>query len=258
MNILTIGDLVGDIGVKKLKKELKRIIEENNINFVIVNGENAAEGMGISKKNFNDLLEEPIDVITMGNHTWAKKDIFSFIDHEKLIVPANYSPKCPGKGYNIYNVNGKNICVVQVLGRTSMTVLSENPFNKMEKILERIKDKCDIIMCEVHAEATAEKIAMGYYLDGKVTAVYGTHTHVQTADEQILEKGTGYITDIGMTGPKYSVIGMDVQTSIKRFSTTLPERYKISSDNNCVLSGCIFNIDDNTNKVVGIKRILEY
>ncbi len=225
MNILTIGDLVGDIGVKKLKKELKRIIEENNINFVIVNGENAAEGMGISKKNFNDLLEEPIDVITMGNHTWAKKDIFSFIDHEKLIVPANYSPKCPGKGYNIYNVNGKKICVVQVLGRTSMTVLSENPFNKMEKILERIKEKCDIIMCEVHAEATAEKIAMGHYLTGMVTCVFGTHTHVQTADECILEKGTMYISDVGMTGPIDGVIGVDKDVIIERFMTGKPSKH---------------------------------
>ena len=255
MNILAIGDLVGESGVKKLRRELKGIIENNKIDFVIVNGENAAEGMGITKKIFNELLEEPIDVITMGNHTWAKKDIFSFIDHDKLIVPANYSQKCPGKGYHIYEAKGKRICVIELLGRTGMNVLSENPFNVVEKILEKVKGRADIIICEVHAEATAEKIAMGYFLDGKVSIVYGTHTHVQTADEEILANGTGYITDLGMTGPKYSVIGMDVETSIKRFNTTLPERYKIADGDKCILSGCIFEIDDNTNKTKSIKRI---
>ena len=254
MNILAIGDLVGEIGLEKLKKEYQKIKEENNIDFVIVNAENVAGGMGISKTAFYDLVDMGVNTITMGNHTWAKRDIFNFLDHDKLIIPANYSEKIPGKGYFIYNVKGKNICVIEVMGRTDMQVLTENPFNKIEKILNKVRDKADIIIVEIHAEATAEKIAMGYFLDGKVTAVYGTHTHVQTADEKILDEGTAYITDIGMTGPIKSVIGMDIAASLKRFNTTLPERYKMA-EGECMINGIILEINDETNKVMSIKRI---
>lgn len=255
MNILTIGDIVGENGLKKLVDEIEKLRKEHQVDFLIVNGENSAGGMGISTKNFDTLVNTvKADVVTMGNHTWAKKDIFGFINDEKLIVPANYSDKVPGKGYNIYKVNGKNICVIELMGRTDMNVLTDNPFNKVERILDKIRGKVDIIFVEMHAEATAEKLAMAYYLDGKVQAVYGTHTHIQTADERILENGTAYISDIGMTGPKKSVIGMDVEASVKRFSTTLPERYKLATGE-CFLNGCLFKIDDNTNKVVEIKRI---
>lgn len=254
MKILAIGDLVGEGGVKKLKEELPKIRAEENIDFVIVNAENSAGGMGITTQIFNELKSLKIDVITMGNHTWGKKDIFSFIDDEKLLRPANYPSNVPGKGYGIYTFAGKRICVVNLIGRTDMNVLSENPFLKMQEILKDINGKADIIILDFHAEATAEKIAMGYYLDGKITALFGTHTHVQTADEQILEKGTAYITDIGMTGPKKSVIGMDVQASIKRFETTLPEKYKLA-DGNCTLNGCIFEINDETCRVNKITRI---
>lgn len=255
MKILAVGDLVGEGGVKKLKEELPRIREQENIDFVIVNAENSAGGMGITTQIFNDLKSLKIDVITMGNHTWGKKDIFSFIDNEKLLRPANYPSNVPGKGYGIYQCAEKRICVVNLIGRTDMNILSENPFVKMEEILKEIKGKADIIILDFHAEATAEKIAMGYYLDGKITALFGTHTHVQTADEQILEHGTGYITDIGMTGPKKSVIGMDVQASIKRFETTLPEKYKLA-EGNCTLNGCIFEINDETCRVNKITRIV--
>ena len=228
MKILAIGDIVGNSGVKKMKESLREIRENKKIDFVIVNGENAGEGMGITEKNFKDILEENVDVITMGNHTWGKKDIFKFINHPKLIRPANYCKGVPGKGYGIYEVLGKKIAVINLIGRVDVNVLSENPFLIGKKIVENLKGKADIIIIDFHAEATAEKIALGYYLDGKVTAIFGTHTHVQTADETILEKGTAYITDIGMTGPKNSVIGMDKDVSIKRFETTLPERYKIA------------------------------
>ena len=254
MKILAVGDLIGSAGVRKLKNILPKLREQEKIDFVIVNGENSAEGMGITEKNFHDILAEKVDVITMGNHTWGKKDIFKFIDHPKLIRPANYTKGVVGKGYNIYNCKDKKIAVINLIGRVDMNVLSDNPFIIAKELVEKLQNQVDIIIIDFHAEATAEKIALGYYLDGKVTAIYGTHTHVQTADETILEKGTGYITDIGMTGPKKSVIGMDVSASIKRFETTLPERYRIATGE-CIFNGVIFDVDDNTNKVREIKRI---
>ncbi len=254
MKILAVGDLIGSVGIKKLRSVLPELRKKNSIDFVIVNGENSAEGMGMTEKNFKDILQENVDVITMGNHTWGKKDIFKFIDHPKLIRPANYPKGVVGKGYNIYSCKNKKIAVINLIGRVDMNILSENPFIIVKEILQEIQDKTDIIIVDFHAEATAEKIALSYFLDGKVTAVYGTHTHVQTADEIILEKGTAYITDIGMTGPKKSVIGMDVQASIKRFETTLPERYKIATGE-CIFNGVIFDIEDRINKVKQIKRV---
>lgn len=255
MKILAVGDLVGEGAVKKLQEELPKIREEKKIDFVIVNAENSAGGMGITTKIFNDLLKLNVDCITMGNHTWGKKDIFSFIDHEKIIRPANYSENVPGKGFVICQTSsGKRVCVINLIGRTDMNVLSENPFTVAKNIIEEIRNKADIIIMDFHAEATAEKIAMGYFLDGKLTALFGTHTHVQTADETILPKGTGYITDIGMTGPKKSVIGMDIDVSIKRFETSLPERYKLS-EGKCNLHGCIFEINDENCRVEKIERI---
>ena len=254
MKILAIGDLVGNCAIKELKDKLPKIKEEYNTDFIIVNGENVAEGMGMTEKNFNDILAQNVDVITMGNHTWGKKDIFKFINHPKLIRPANYPKNIVGKGYGIYECKGKKIAVINLLGRVDVNVLSDNPFIIVKKLLDSIKEKVDIIIVDFHAEATAEKIAMGYFLDGKVTAIFGTHTHVQTADEKILDKGTAYITDIGMTGPKKSVIGMNIEASIKRFETTLPEKYKIA-DGDCMLNAVIFDIDDNDNKVKKITRI---
>ena len=209
--------------------------------------------MGITEKLFKEMLQFGADVVTMGNHTWGKKDIFSFIDHPQLIRPANYPKGVVGKGYTIRECKGKKVAVINLMGRTDMNVLSENPFIKISEILDEIKDKSDITILDFHAEATAEKIAMGYYLDGKVNIIFGTHTHVQTADEKILENGTAYITDIGMTGPEISVIGMDVGVSLKRFETTLPERYKLAQGD-CVLNGCIFEIDDNTCRTMNIER----
>ncbi len=254
MKILAIGDLIGAAGINELKNKLPQIKEKEKIDFVIVNGENSAEGMGITEKNFKDILAQNVDVITMGNHTWGKKDIFKFIDHPKLIRPANYPKGIVGKGYNIYNCKNKKIAVINLIGRVDINVLSENPFIIAKDIIEKIQNQVDIIIVDFHAEATAEKIAMGHFLNGKVTAIYGTHTHVQTADETILDKGTAYITDIGMTGPKNSVIGMDIQASIKRFETTLPERYKIATGK-CILNGIILDIDDETNKAKNITRI---
>ena len=254
MKVLAIGDLVGNSGIQELKKQLPTIQQTEEIDFVIVNGENAAEGMGLTQANFKDILDLNIDVITMGNHTWGKKDIFKFIDHPKLIRPANYPKGVVGKGYNIYTCRNKKIAVINLIGRVDINVLSENPFIIAKDLVNQLQNKVDMIFVDFHAEATAEKIAMGYFLDGKVTAVFGTHTHVQTADEKILPKGTGYITDIGMTGPKYSVIGMDISASIKRVETTLPERYKIATGE-CILNSVIFDIEEINNKVKSIKRL---
>ncbi len=254
MKILAVGDIVGNAGVKELQKRLPIIKEKYHIDFVIVNGENSAEGMGITEKNFQDILKAGTDIVTMGNHTWGKKDIFKFIDHSQIIRPANYPDNVVGKGYQITEKNGKKIAVINLIGRVDIPVLSENPFLKAKEIVERLQNQVDIIIIDFHAEATAEKIAMGYYLDGKITAIFGTHTHVQTADEIILPNGTAYITDIGMTGPKNSVIGMDINASIKRFETTLPERYRIAEGEN-MLNAVIIDIDDNTNKAININRI---
>lgn len=254
MKILAVGDIVGESGVRKLKEVLPKLKKEEKIDFVITNGENSAGGMGITEKNFREMLESGVHSITMGNHTWGKKDIFKFIDEPQILRPANYPKGVVGKGLGIYECNRKKIAVINLIGRVDINILSENPFIMAREIVEEIKDKVDIIIIDFHAEATAEKIAMGRFLDGKITALFGTHTHVQTADEQILPEGTAYITDIGMTGPKDSVIGMDVQVSIKRFETTLPEKYKLA-ESDCIFNGVIFDIDDQTNKVIEIKRI---
>ena len=254
MRILAVGDLVGESGVKKLKEILPSFRKENNIDFVIVNAENSAGGMGITTKIFSELKALNIGAVTMGNHTWGKKDIFTIIDDSRLLRPANYSRGVVGKGYNIYECKNKKICVINLIGRTEMAVQSDNPFTKADDIIEEVKNKADIIIVDFHAEASAEKIAMKYYLDGRVTAIFGTHTHVQTADEEVTKKGTAFISDIGMTGPSNSVIGMDIEASVKRFVTSLPERYKLA-EGDCQFNACIFEINDEDCRAVSIERI---
>ena len=254
MKILAVGDIVGERGLNKLKESLPILKQKEKIDFIIVNGENVAGGMGITKRDFQQILFSGADVVTLGNHTWSKKDIFNFIDDEKIIRPANYPKGVVGKGYNIYNCKNKRIAVINLLGRTNMGILTENPFLEADNILENIKGKADYIVVDFHAEATAEKIAMKYYLDKRVNIIFGTHTHVQTADEEITENGMAYITDIGMTGPINSVIGMDKKASIKRFVTTLPEKYKIA-EGECKFNSCLFEINDETGRTDSIRRI---
>mgnify|MGYP004502370929 FL=1 len=254
MKILAVGDIVGESGVRKLKEELPRIKKEKNIDFVITNGENSAGGMGLTERNFKDIMEAGTNVVTMGNHTWGKKDIFKFIDDPNLLRPANYPKGVVGKGLGIYECKGKKIAVMNFLGRVDLNILTENPFVLAKEMVEELQGKVDMIFIDFHAEATAEKIAMGRFLDGKITALFGTHTHVQTADEQILPNGTAYITDLGMTGPKESVIGMNIQASLKRFETTLPEKYKLA-EGSCILNAVIFEIDDENNKAINIERM---
>jgi hypothetical protein len=254
MKILVVGDLVGNAGLRKFEKEYKILKDKEKIDFCVVNAENVAEGMGITEKAFNKLLELNVDCVTMGNHTWAKKDIFNFIDNPKLIRPANYPKNNPGKGYQIFNCKDKKIAVINLIGRITMNVLSENPFIIAEEIVTKIRSQVDLIIIDFHAEATAEKLALAYYLDGKANIVFGTHTHIQTSDETIMKNGTAYITDVGMTGPKESVIGMDKEVSIKRFLTSLPERYKIA-DTEAEMNACIFEINDENCQTTNIKRI---
>lgn len=254
MKILAVGDVVGENGLRKLKEILPNLKQSEKIDFVIVNGENVAGGMGITEKAFNQILYAGADVVTLGNHTWSKKDVFKFINNKRLIRPANYPKGVQGNGYNIYQCKNKKIAVISLIGRTNMGILSENPFLEADNIIEKLKGNSDIIIVDFHAEATAEKIAMKHYLDGRVNVIFGTHTHVQTADEEITSMGTGYITDIGMTGPIDSVIGMDKKASIKRFVTTLPEKYKIA-EGESKFNSCLFTINEETCRTEKVLRV---
>lgn len=253
MNILFIGDIYGRTGRNLLRDNLNRIKDENNIDFTIANGENSAGGVGITKEIYDDLIRYGIDVITLGNHAWAQKKIFDFIDNEdRLVRPANYPEGTPGKPYVIVEANGRRIAVINMCGRVFMECL-DCPFRKIDSILNEIEGKADIKILDFHAEATSEKIAMGWYLDGRITAVLGTHTHVQTADERILPKGTGYITDVGMTGPINSVLGVKTDIIIRKFLTNLPERFEAAEDSGQI-NGVILKVNEN-NLVSGIKRL---
>lgn len=256
MNILVIGDVVGKPGVEAVKKYLPKLKNQYEIDFTIVNGENSADGMGITKNILNDLYQAGANVVTMGNHTWGKKDIFAFIDEEKnLIRPANYAEGLPGHGSTLVNVGQKKVGVIDLIGRVNTGGSYDSPFEVADKEIENLKEEgATYIIVEIHAEATAEKVALAHYLKEKANLVYGTHTHVQTADEKIFDTGMAYITDIGMTGPKNSIIGMDENVALKRFLTQIPERYKCA-EGEYMLNGIYVQIDEKTNKVSKIERI---
>lgn len=257
MKVLVIGDIVGRSGRNIVKDILPKFKKENNIDLVIANVENASGGMGLTIHGYDDLYMTGIDVMTMGNHTWAKKEIFNiFDDRENIIRPANYSNSVPGKGYLVTQVNGKKVLVINLLGRVDISVHSDCPFTTCDRIIKKVKKEqnIDIVIVDFHAEATAEKIAMAYYLKDKATILYGTHTHVQTSDERIFDTGMGYITDVGMTGPIESVLGMKVEVALKRFLTQIPERYSVA-EGKSKFSGAIFEINDKNNKVIDIKRL---
>lgn len=253
MNILFIGDIVGRPGRNFIKTRLKDIKKEYDIDFTIGNGENIAGGVGITRSTYDELVDAGIDVITMGNHTWSKKELLDFIDDAgNLVRPANYPPGTPGKGYIIMKRMNKRIAVVNMCGRVYMESV-DCPFRTMDDIYGRIKDEADIIILDFHAEATSEKQAMGWYLDGRVTAVLGTHTHVQTSDERILPKGTGYITDVGMTGPYDSILGVEKEIVIKKFITAMPGRFEVA-EGQVVFGGIVLELDD-SNRLKNLKRL---
>ncbi len=255
MNILVIGDIVGRPGRNIVKKLLAKLQSEHDISFTIANAENAAGGRGITKDIKDELLSVGIDVLTMGNHVWDNKSIFNFIDDEpRLVRPANYPGDCPGQGYHVYTAGfNKKIAVINASGRIYLPPL-DCPFKTVMDILQELGDSVDITLVDFHAEATSEKLALGYYLDGKVSAVVGTHTHIQTADERIMPQGTAYITDLGMTGPVYSILGMEKEPIIEKFINGRPARFEVASGP-AQLQGIVLRLDEDSNKVLEIKRI---
>jgi hypothetical protein len=243
MRILCIGDIIGRTGRNALKHFLPEVVKSEKIDFIAANGENAAGGFGLTKKVFNELKNLGIDVITSGNHIWDKKEITEFIDKEDSILrPANYPNQVPGRGYAVFKKNGKNIGVINLMGRVFMGIPLDCPFKKFDEIYEKIKDSVDFIIVDFHGEATSEKQAFGFYVDGRANLVYGTHSHVQTSDERFLEKGTGFITDLGLTGTLDSVIGMGKEEAIYKFLTGMPVKYQVAKGK-FVFQGLIFDTE---------------
>ena len=254
MNIFFIGDIVGRAGRRAVRKLLSEITEEYKVDLVIANGENSAGGFGITEKVANELYEYGIDCLTMGNHTWNNKSIFNFIDDDpKLVRPLNYMPGVPGRGWTIIEKNNLKIAIINLIGQVFMSE-ANSPVMVFNKYYSQIIEVADLVLVDFHAEATGEKLAFAHYLDGKVALVAGTHTHVQTADEKILEKGTGYITDLGLTGAVDSILGMKKSKVLKKYTTKMPERYEVATGQ-CKIEGAIFEVDENSNKTLNITRI---
>ena len=255
MKILFIGDVVGSPGRDMVKEYLPKLKNKYNPALTIVNGENAAGGKGITEKIYQGFLNAGAQVITLGNHTWDNREIFEFIDNAKqMIRPANFHKDTPGKGIVYFTVSGKEIAVINLQGRTFLQPI-DCPFEKASELIETAKKRTKIIFVDFHAEATSEKQAMGWYLDGKASAVVGTHTHVQTNDYRILPEGTAYMTDVGMTGPYDGILGVDREAVLKRFITSLPVRFEVTSGR-AQLNGVVIDIDANTGKAKTIKPIL--
>lgn len=255
MRILFIGDIIGSPGREAVKEMLPEIREKNKIDFTIVNAENAAGGFGITPKVLNELFFCGVDVATSGNHIWDKKEVMEVIDkEERLLRPANYPEGVAGKGFGIYIAkDGIKIGVLNLEGRVYLANI-DCPFKTSKLLIRKMKETADIIIVDFHAEITSEKIALGWYLDGEVSAVIGTHTHIQTADERILPGGTAYITDAGMTGGYDSVIGIKKEIALQRFLFHIPVKFELSSEN-IKLSGVIMEIDEKTGKALDIKRV---
>ena len=255
MRILFIGDIVGKAGRQAIEGLLQRVVADRQIDFTVANGENAAGGMGITPVIASEFLDLGIDVLTSGNHIWAKKEIISFLDEEeRLLRPANYPDGVPGRGTGLFRLgNGRKVGVLNLEGRVFMRNL-ECPFRVGEKEAEKLREETKIILVDFHAEATSEKMALAWFLNGKVSAVLGTHTHVQTSDEKILSGGTAYITDVGMTGPMVSVIGIRRQAALERFLTQIPWKFDVATDE-IELQGAIIDVEEETGKTRSIERI---
>lgn len=229
MKILFIGDIVGRAGRRSVRKLLDNLIKKEKIDFVIANGENAAGGFGITEDTSKELYGYGIDCLTMGNHTWGNKNIYEFIeDDEKLIRPLNFNDMVPGRGYNTYQVDNQNITIINLIGQVFMGN-NNSPVEAFDKVYKKIKDKSDYIIVDFHAEATGEKRAFAELVDGKVSLVVGTHTHVQTNDAQILDKKTGYITDLGFSGAVNSILGMKKEKVLYRLKTKMPKRLEVAT-----------------------------
>jgi metallophosphoesterase (TIGR00282 family) len=252
VNILAVGDVSGSPGLEILSKKLRAVKKLKNIAFTVVNGENAAV-FGLSASQADAIFEIGADVVTLGNHTWDRHEITRYIEDNKyLLRPANFAPQCPGRGWGVFDTPFGDVCVISLIGRCHMDFGSENPFVEADRILKQSKAR--ITLVDIHAEATSEKQAMAFYLDGRVSAVWGTHTHVQTSDAGLLPKGTGYITDLGMTGPILSVIGIKPEQSISRFLGNPPQRYE-SAAGPGKIEGAVFEIDTETGRCLGVEAL---
>ncbi len=255
MRILFIGDIVGKPGRELVRRGLPSLVEQHSIDLVIANAENAAAGFGITREIGDQLLGWGVDVMTTGNHVWDKKEAIDYIGAEpRLLRPANYPAGVPGNGsYLARTADGRSAGVVNVMGRVFMLAI-DDPFDVVLKEIAALKARARVVFVDFHAEATSEKIAMGWHLDGKVTAVVGTHTHVQTADERILPKGTAYLTDVGMTGPHDSIIGVEIEPALGRFRNAMPARFETATANPR-LNAVVIEADDATGLANDIERI---
>ena len=251
--VLAVGDITGESGVAFLRRHLGRLKQEKGIDFAVVNAENAA-GNGLLPAQAEDIFAAGADVITLGNHTFGKMQIAHFLEENPYILrPANYTGRAPGKGWGVYDCGRVQVGVLNLIGRCGLDFNAENPFTTADRVLKNA-DKPTFVLVDLHAQATSEKLAMSYYLDGRVSALWGTHTHVPTADEHVCPKGTGYITDLGMTGPRESVLGIRPEQSVEFFLGGLPGRYR-TAEGACKLQGAIFTLDSGTGLCVGVERV---
>ncbi len=251
--VLAVGDITGESGVAFLRRHLGRLKQEKGIDFAVVNAENAA-GNGLLPAQAEDIFAAGADVITLGNHTFGKMQIAHFLEENPYILrPANYTGRAPGKGWGVYDCGRVQVGVLNLIGRCGLDFNAENPFTTADRVLKNA-DKPTFVLVDLHAQATSEKLAMSYYLDGRVSALWGTHTHVPTADEHVCPKGMGYITDLGMTGPRESVLGIRPEQSVEFFLGGLPGRYR-TAEGACKLQGAIFTLDSGTGLCVGVERI---
>jgi len=241
--VLAVGDVVGNPGMERIRRCLRKLKIQTGADFVIVNGENAAV-VGMTPNQAEDVFDTGADVITMGNHTFGKRELVDYLDeNSRILRPANYAPQAPGRGWGVYETAAGDVAVIDLQGRVNMDYTPDNPFLEVERILKQLDTK--LILVELHPEATSEKLAMGYMLDGRISALWGTHTHVPTADAQVLPGGTGYVTDLGMTGPKHSVLGIRPDLSIAKFRGDLTERYRWA-EGPTKLEAVLFTIDTET------------
>ncbi|MCD7796914.1 MAG: YmdB family metallophosphoesterase [Clostridiales bacterium] len=255
MKILTIGDVVSSQGCEYLRQELPKLKRELQADTVIVNGENSAVGNGILPSSADHIFASGADVITLGNHSLRRREIYDYLESNNPIIrPANYHPSAPGRYFEIIDKGSFTLAVINLQGSVYLDI-ADNPFNIIDCVVDEVKAQgVNAIIIDFHAEATAEKKAMAFYLDGKISALYGTHTHTQTNDNQILPCGTGYVTDIGMTGPYYSVLGVTPEIAVEKMRTKLPVKFT-NPDGPCVLEGCLFEIDNTTAKTVNTTLI---
>ena len=256
MNILCIGDIVGKPGRVAIEEALPSLKKEFQIDFVVVNAENAAGGAGLTSKISQELLKAGCDVLTLGDHVWDQKELEGYLDQTDAVIrPANFPEGTPGRGWCVQKTaSGQKIGVVNLLGRVFMRYHLECPFRTLERIIEQIRKETPVVIVDMHAEATSEKVALGHFVDGRVSVVFGTHTHIQTADEKILPKGTAYITDLGMTGPYDSVIGQRKEDIIKRFLTSMPAKFQVA-ENDVIVHGVVIKVDDKTGRAQRIARV---